>query len=188
MKKAYERGSLQTAAINVSPHGRIEEKMSCGLVKGHAYGITKLNIMRIGDNKFFQFISSTANEKLHMVRLRNPWGSNEWNGNWSDQSENWNKVPKKERERMGLNYDDDGEFWMEFNDFLYYFDEVSICRIINTSLLTIRKTWCESSIYSEWLRPDRAGGCVNNRAGFFNNPQFVFEIDQNDETDEVIHF
>ncbi len=187
MKKAYERGSLQTAAINVDPSGRPEEKMSCGLIKGHAYGITKLNIMRIGDNKFFSFISSTANEKLHMIRLRNPWGTNEWNGNWSDGSVNWNKVPKRERERMGLNYDEDGEFWMELNDFLYYFDEVSICRIINTSLLSVRKTWSETCVYSQWSRPDRAGGCVNNRASFFHNPQFMFEIDHaSDKPDEVL--
>ena len=67
--------------------------------------------MRIKENKFFSFISSTNDEKLYMIRLRNPWGSNEWNGTWSDKSENWNRVPQKERERMGLNYDEDGEFW-----------------------------------------------------------------------------
>lgn len=76
---------------------------------------------------------------------------------------------------------------MEFNDFLYYFDEVSICRIINTSLMTIRKTWAESCIYSEWVIPDRAGGCVNNRNTFCDNPQFIFEINHHDEKpDEVL--
>ena len=72
-----------------------------------------------------------------------------------NRSDHWNRVPAREREKMGLNYDDDGEFWMEFNDFLYYFDEVSVCRIMNTSLLSIRKTWTESSLSSQWKIPDR---------------------------------
>lgn len=85
--------------------------MECGLIKGHAYSITKLNKMTIGGNKFFSFISSSNDEKLYMIRLRNPWGTKEWNGNWSDGSDSWNRVPQKERDRMGLNYEDDGEFW-----------------------------------------------------------------------------
>lgn len=46
-----------------------------------------------------------------MVRLNNPWGKNEWNGPWSDNSEEWKRVPKSERDKMGLTFDDDGEFW-----------------------------------------------------------------------------
>lgn len=59
--------------------------MACGLIKGHAYGITKLNTMKIKENKIFSFISSTDDEKLYMIRLRNPWGTSEWNGTWSDK-------------------------------------------------------------------------------------------------------
>jgi calpain-5 len=102
-------------------------------------------------------------------------------------SDSWNKVPQKERDRMGLNYEDDGEFWMEFNDFLYYFDEISICRIINTSVLSIRKTWAESTLFSKWSLPTRAGGCVNYRDTFCDNPQFLFEINHDDDKpDEVL--
>lgn len=77
---------------------------------------------------------------------------------------------------------------MEFCDFLKYFDEISICRIINTSLLSIRKTWCESQLFSQWIKPDRAGGCVNNRQTFCLNPQFRFDIenDNSEDPDEVL--
>ena len=27
------------------------------------------------------------------------------------RSDNWKKVPQKEREKMGLNFENDGEFW-----------------------------------------------------------------------------
>lgn len=76
---------------------------------------------------------------------------------------------------------------MEFNDFLYYFDEMSICRIMNTSIISIRKTWHESALFSKWSLPNRAGGCVNYRETFCNNPQFMFEINHDDDKpDEVL--
>lgn len=87
----------------------MEQKLSCGLVKGHAYGITKVQSMSIKGNSFFSFLSSR--EKLQMIRLKNPWGAQEWLGPWSDNSPEWKKVPKSERDKMGLNFDDDGEFW-----------------------------------------------------------------------------
>lgn len=123
-----------------------------------------------------------------MIRLRNPWGAQEWFGPWSDHSDEWRRVPKSERDKMGLNFEDDGEFWMEFSDFLRYFDEISICRTINTSILSIRKTWSEGLVFGQWTRPDRAGGCINYRETFCFNPQFRFNI-ENDEAgkpDEVL--
>ena len=76
---------------------------------------------------------------------------------------------------------------MELNDFLYYFDEVSICRVINTSLLTIRKTWSESVVNGDWNIPNRAGGCINFKGTFCDNPQFLFEIyHDSDKPDDVL--
>lgn len=77
---------------------------------------------------------------------------------------------------------------MEFCDFVKYFDEISICRTINTSIFTIRKTWSESIVSGRWRLPDRAGGCVNNRETFCFNPQYLFKIDNDDPSkpDEVL--
>ena len=40
-----------------------------GLVQGHAYAVT--TVRHVGKHK--------------MLRLRNPWGSFEWTGDWSDE-------------------------------------------------------------------------------------------------------
>ena len=58
----------------------VEEKLSNGLVKGHAYSVTDVREVPLGSGlqAFFK------GQKLHMVRLRNPWGGKEWNGAWSD--------------------------------------------------------------------------------------------------------
>jgi calpain-5 len=144
--------------------------------------------MQVRGNSFFDFLSFNR-DRLQMIRLKNPWGNGEWKGAWSDGSSEWRQVPKGERERMGLNFDDDGEFWMEFGDFLNYFNEVSICRTINTTFKLLRKTWSESVVFGGWSRAlDRAGGCVNFRETFCNNPQYMFEINSNSDSksDEVL--
>ena len=72
VKKAYERKSLMACAIMVRSEYEMEQRLSCGLVKGHAYAITKVIDMKIKENSFFKFLA-TSKEKLHMIRLRNPW-------------------------------------------------------------------------------------------------------------------
>jgi hypothetical protein len=66
--------------------------------------------------------------------MRNPWGSFEWKGDWSDESDMWDKHPaikfemgfhdKKSRERSDAN---DGEFYMSWDDFLRHFRGVDVC-------------------------------------------------------------
>ncbi len=131
MKKSIERKSLMACAIAVCEavfytkkiykqlllfkaknSTEMEKKLSCGLVIGHAYAITKIQLLVIKENAFFKFLATTK-ETLHMIRLNNPWGQNEWNGPWSDNSNEWKRVPKNERDKMGLTFDDDGEFWFD---------------------------------------------------------------------------
>lgn len=76
---------------------------------------------------------------------------------------------------------------MEFSDFIKYFSEVSICRIINTSFFSLSKTWSESVKYGNWLAPHRSGGCANNRSTFLNNPQFIFDITSNEIEETLIN-
>lgn len=52
-----------------------------GLVIGHAYSVTAIRKLRLGERLMFSFKA----EKLFMIRLRNPWGKREWNGAWSDK-------------------------------------------------------------------------------------------------------
>ncbi len=81
---------------------------------------------------------------------------------------------------------------MPLDDFLNQFSEMSICRVINTSLFTFAKTWHESTEFGSWTRGDgkmnRAGGCLNNIDTFLENPQFRFDVKgaEVDDTKEVI--
>lgn len=55
-----------------------EQETPEGLVKGHAYSITKI--------KYVDIATPTKKGKIPLIRLRNPWGNEtEWKGAWGDQ-------------------------------------------------------------------------------------------------------
>lgn len=59
----------------------MEVRLNSGLVKGHAYSITAVRDIYLKGTGLFSFFNR---DKIHMVRLRNPWGGMEWRGAWSD--------------------------------------------------------------------------------------------------------
>lgn len=70
-----------------------------GLVPGHAYSL--LNV-------------AVVSPELTLLKIRNPWGNFEWNGDWGDNSDLWTDELK---ERCGWTNEDDGCFWMSWEDF-----------------------------------------------------------------------
>lgn len=183
--KVHSRGGLISASIKAVTAADMEARLACGLVKGHAYAITDVRKVRLGHGLLAFFKS----EKLDMIRLRNPWGEREWNGPWSDTSEEWQKVSKSEREKLGVTVQDDGEFWMTFEDLCRYFTDIIKCRLINTSYLSIHKTWEEARLRGAWTRHEdplqnRSGGCINHKDTFFQNPQYIFDVKKPE--DEVL--
>ncbi|KAM8854597.1 calpain-5-like [Synchiropus picturatus] len=175
--KVHNRGGLISCSIQATSAAEMEARLASGLVKGHAYAVTDVRRVRLGHGLLAYFRS----DKLTMIRMRNPWGQREWNGPWSDSSEEWQKVSKSERERIGVTVRDDGEFWMTFDDFVSNFTDLILCRLINTSYLSLHKTWEETVIRGSWCRHDdplrnRAGGCTNNHHTFLQNPQYVFDV------------
>jgi hypothetical protein len=65
--------------------------------------------------------------------------------------------------KLDYNNADDGVFWMAFEDFVYRFDTVYLCRIFNQS------EWTTDLVNGEW-KGESAAGCGN--FDHFNlNPQ-----------------
>jgi len=160
------------------------EKTEYGLVKGHAYGVTAVKRVPIGETGLVAFFK--GREKVPLVRLRNPWGEKEWTGAFSDRSIEWRTITAKEKEKLGLVTEDDGEFWMPWDDFVIQFTDVSINHLINTSLFSFSKTWKEYVSVSAWSKPDRAGGCLNHPTTFLDNPQYRFDISSKEEEEVII--
>ncbi|GIL81853.1 hypothetical protein Vretimale_1434 [Volvox reticuliferus] len=81
-----------------------------GIVQGHAYAIC--NVKRV--------------DRFQLVQLRNPWGTFEWKGNWSDLSSLWEENPKVKR-ALDFKPADDGTFWMEWKDFCEHYKSLDFC-------------------------------------------------------------
>ncbi|XP_026302156.1 calpain-B isoform X5 [Apis mellifera] len=179
--KAYERNSLMGCSIEPDPN-ILEAETPQGLIRGHAYSITRVKYVEI----------QTPNQygRIPLLRLRNPWGNEaEWNGPWSDQSPEWRFIPDHEKEELGLTFDMDGEFWMSYHDFIKYFTQLEICNLNPDSLSEDdlnagKKKWEMSVFEGEWVRGVTAGGCRNFLETFWHNPQYRITLEYPDEDDD----
>ncbi|XP_018424038.1 PREDICTED: calpain-5-like [Nanorana parkeri] len=183
--KVHRQGGLTCCHLKAPSYSDGEKVTPLGLVKGHAYSLTAIKKVTLGE-KTLCFGKTT---KLFMVRMRNPWGKKEWKGAWNDESEEWNKVSRSEKGKLGLTVRNDGEFWMTFEDWCKNFSHADVCHVINTSLFSQHKTWEKGEAHGKWTDNtnallNRSGGCFNNKTTFFQNPQYIFEVEK--EEDEVL--
>ncbi|KAJ4938898.1 hypothetical protein JOQ06_028364, partial [Pogonophryne albipinna] len=135
-----------------------------GLVQGHAYTVTGVQQMM------------SRGKQINLVRLWNPWGTGEWNRDWSDRSPLWQTVSSKDRE-MCLSVADDGEFWMSLEDLCEFYTDLDICSLSPDYL--DGNSSCHWKTYmndGRWVAGTTAGGCMNNRNSYWTNPQYRVNI------------
>lgn len=91
-----------------------EEYQLKGLFQNHAY--TVLDVVSVDEHR--------------LVKLRNPWGTYGWNGDWCHNSSKWTpqlnnllRMNNKHKE------EEEGIFWMSFADLCTYFEQIIVCKI-----------------------------------------------------------
>ncbi|XP_040260945.1 calpain-2 catalytic subunit-like [Bufo bufo] len=169
IQKAVEKKSLMGASINILDQSESEVRTPEGLVKGHAYSI-------IGVSEV-----DYQGRRISLIRVRNPWGTVEWNGRWSDNSSTWSLLDNATALKLQLRADD-GEFWMQMDDFMRYFDTLDFCSL--TSDLACSgsiHTWNANSFEGKWVKGHNAGGCRNYKGTFWSNPQFLVTVEGDDK-------
>ncbi|XP_073527986.1 calpain-8-like isoform X1 [Phyllobates terribilis] len=158
MQRALEYKCL--AACDSPPKGTQDiSTMSSSIAKGHMYTITRAKEVTYGNNK------------AQLIRMRNPWGYNEWQGAWSDKSEIWNQVDAKIKAELNTDKDE-GEFWIAFPDFLTEYYKVTICDVTMSELFGgDHYNWCLTEFNGEWKNGSTAGG-NSSYDTFWINPQY----------------
>eukprot|EP00929_Paragymnodinium_shiwhaense_P013719 TRINITY_DN121567_c0_g1_i1.p1 TRINITY_DN121567_c0_g1~~TRINITY_DN121567_c0_g1_i1.p1 ORF type:complete len:453 (-),score=94.08 TRINITY_DN121567_c0_g1_i1:257-1615(-) len=97
-----------------SHQGSDEDTNASGIVQGHAYSLITVK-------------QNVAGTEYDLLCLRNPWGDTEWEGDWSDKSELWDDHPEVAAE-CGHTVDEDGMFWISFEDFCENYKSVYVCK------------------------------------------------------------
>ena len=111
----YDKIRSLISCAKVGKSGESADRAT-GLVEGHLFSV--ISVRRAG--------RSFGVGGIKFVKVRNPWSKFEWKGAWSDGSKEWTENPNIAKE---LNHEDkdDGIFWMLFDDFVDYFNQISIC-------------------------------------------------------------
>lgn len=110
-----------------------EQSVATGLRPGHAYSLLDDAV-----------VTDALGNVCHLVKIRNPWGNFEWNGDWGDKSTKWTASL---REQLQLEDVDDGTFWMDFRDMRNTFDDVQICHYVDDHEYSFTKQDKEYGVY-----------------------------------------
>ncbi|CAF3599350.1 unnamed protein product [Rotaria sp. Silwood1] len=188
--QAYLRKSMLGCSITADPRVT-EARLPNGLVKGHAYSIT-----RVAD-------VTTSSGPITLIRCLNPWGNEtEWLVNFINylNSKAWDEISNEEKQELGVHALHDGEFWMSFDDFFVNFHQLHICHRGPASLGTTeddagvctwnnlfrddKLTWKEEILHGEWVPGSTAGGAGQPlKEKFWTNPQYLVRLNFIDDDD-----
>uniref|UniRef100_A0A8H8CMW3 Calpain catalytic domain-containing protein n=1 Tax=Psilocybe cubensis TaxID=181762 RepID=A0A8H8CMW3_PSICU len=98
-------------------HSQRSDLQIQGLLPGHAY-----SVMRVHECRGKRF-----------VVVRNPWGESEWTGAWGDGSKEWTNEWLSALPELGHSFGNDGQFLMEYKDFLTVFSQIDRATIFDPS-------------------------------------------------------
>lgn len=90
-----------------------------GIQGSHAYSL--LSAIELYENYGRYSFQPNGGSKIRLVLIRNPWGQKEWKGDWGDSDQRWND--SELRKLLQHNLEDDGKFFIEWNDFKKYYSD-----------------------------------------------------------------
>jgi hypothetical protein len=117
IQKADKEKYIICSDIIIGENTNVSFLEKLGLISNHAY--TVIDVAEVSDVK---------GKKTRLMKIRNPWGSHEWGGDWSDKSTKWTPELKK---LLNVVDEDDGTFWMSYEDFCRFYTSTHICMLKN---------------------------------------------------------
>jgi hypothetical protein len=167
LRKYRDWNCLMGCSIQPDPKGthKVEEEAGLGLHSGHAYSLLDLN----------EIILPDTNEKILLLKLRNPWGRGEWEGPFGDRSEEREKYDDiimkvfkdeaKPGEVIEQNFND-GTFFIPFDEWRTRFTSLFVA-------VNFPKSWTGKRSQGVWT--GEVGG--NREMGtWISNPKLKLRL------------
>lgn len=98
-----------------------------GMVSNHAYSIIE---------------ARTIPDGTRLLKVRNPWGDTEWEGDYSDRSKKWTEELRKLLKHEDK---DDGIFWITYRDLLRHYPLLHRTRMFDASW-TVAQLWTNVTV------------------------------------------
>ena len=106
-----------------------KEAREQGLQIPHAYGVLDVRtVAGLSDAHGARAAAGEDGSPVHVVKLRNPNGRAGWKGAWCrGDTKRWSHERKEE---LRPEREDEGVFWMAWDDFFKFFAELTVCRLL----------------------------------------------------------
>lgn len=147
---------------------------------GHAYSLIDVGEITLDDDDTVNKSDSASGRTIKLVRLRNPWGKGEWEGSWSDRSDEREKYDTKiasvfnvqASEVVGVDFQD-GTFYMRFSDWRERFTSLFVA-------VNFPDDWEGRMATGTW-----SGDVGGNRimGTWISNPKFRLRVEQTTAND-----
>ncbi|XP_068262271.1 calpain-10 isoform X3 [Nyctibius grandis] len=129
-------------------------------------------------------LSEVSGKEIFLLRIRNPWGRRCWRGPWCEGGQGWSQLDPVVASEL-LSQIQEGEFWVDEEEFFREFDEVIMSFPVNEegqlqSLYTEKVLYHSQNLFGSWVRGQSAGGCRNN-SSFPTNPKFWLRVCEKSE-------
>ena len=115
IKSALKEKYIVLADTNINENTNVEKLSNLGLITNHAYQIIDT-----------ASIKNPNGDDIQLLKIKNLLGTNEWCGDWSDNSLKWTQ---EAMDYIKLEKKEDGIFWMSFNDYLQFYSYTHICHL-----------------------------------------------------------
>ena len=116
IEKAKKKRYIIVSDITETENTDLDALSKMGLITNHAYSV--IDTAKLTDR--------STGHVVRLLKVRNPWGTNEWLGDWSDGSKKWTSEFKA---TVGLEAKEDGVFWMSYEDFITFYTSTHICHL-----------------------------------------------------------
>ena len=124
IRQSNEKGFIVVSDITLTKNTNLDYLSQMGLLTNHAYQIIDTAVLRQNNNE------------IKLLKIKNPWGTNQWNGDWSENSGKWTENFRK---NVGYEKKEKGTFWMAYEDFIQFYTTTHICQIHDDFIYSCKK-------------------------------------------------